>query len=416
MGSAMAQATIKTGDIVKTLDNRVDTLADDAQWAGDAAEAFRKVWSRNAKEVGFLNASATTAGTTIKALGDALQHFENTLHDTADEYSSKGVPIGPNGEPQAVVVQGDASASPAKDVLQAANEYKELYDSTLILADNARIEAANNLSDLLDHYLLPADAKPDRGVKPDVRATGADYIRGLLTAPNEQVSKGDEYQKELSDARQRFKATRKPLQAAKADYAAKGLCLPATNDAHLAHSKALQALNEAADKVGGTSIPKWVLPGSEWLNVKMSDLVASGSLLKAVPKQLGFLKNVPVLDVLAGGIVGTVQAQDDIGKGRGSSQAYLSDMGASAAGIGAGAAVIALAPEAAPALAVAAGVGSVGVLVGNMSSSLAHEHWMEDIHGHGVVAGLADGVGNSVWGGVKDTGTQIKDIWHGIFG
>jgi uncharacterized protein YukE len=418
MGSAMSQATNKTNDIVKTLNSRVDTLADDAEWRGAAAEAFRRVWSENSIQIGVLNASVTRAGNTIKTLGDELQLRENALHDAADKYSAKGVPIGPNGEPQAVVLKGDASESPAKDVLQAANEYKELYDSNMMLARKARTDAANNLSDCLDHLLPPENAKPN-GLKPDERVTLEDYARGLLTVNNDKLRNLDDLRAKLSDARTRFKATRKPLQDAKAEYAAKGLKLPATNDAHLAHSDALKELNAAADRLGNAGVPKSVLPGSEWLNIKVADLAKSGSLVKTLPEQLAFLKEVPVLDVLATGAIGVLQGQDDHDKGRSTAASYISEGVAGAGGLVAGGlatAYVANAEVTVPATLAVAGVGAVVIGVGNIGNAAVNEHWMEDIHNDGIVAGVAEGIGHSVSNGITQTGTQVEDVGNWVWG
>lgn len=418
MGSAMAEATNKTSDITKTLDLNVDRLANDADWQGESVEAFRKVWSANSIQVGVVNSAVTQAGTTIKTLGDELQQLENALHDAADEYRGKDVPIGPNGEPQTVVVTGDPSASPAKDVLQAAKEYKELYDSTMMLARKARTDAANSLSDLLEG-VQPTDDGSSKGANPDEWATAADYARGLYAIPNDQLRNADKLRAELNDARQRFKTTRGPLKAAKAEYAAKGLKLPATSDARLAHSRALQELEAAADKIGQSGVPKGVLPGSEWLNIKLGDLPrgpGAGAWAKALPKELEFLKEIPVLDVLATGFIGVQQAQADHDKGWGTVRSYATDIGAGVVGLGAGVAVGALLPEAVPVAGVALIGGGTVMGVGNIAYDAFHEHWSEDIHNDGVLAGVSEGIGHSVWGGIQDTGSQLSDVakstWH----
>jgi uncharacterized protein YukE len=422
MGAAMARATDKTNEVVNTLNRRVDDLANDADWLGAAAQRFRKVWSADSIQVGVINAAVTQAGTTIEALGHELRALENALHDAADEYRPKKVPIGPSGEPQAVVVTGDASKSPAKDVLQAAKEYKEIYDSTMMLAKKARTDTATSLSDLLAG-LLPPEDKKSTSAKPDEWATAADYARGLLVIPDEKLKNHGQLAAELRDARQRFKATRKPLQAAKAQYAAKGLKLPATSDAALAHSRALRELNAAAEQFGQAGTPKGVLPGSTWLNVKLGDLPrapGSGPWTKALPKELQFLKDIPVLDVAATAFIGTAQAHDDHEKGWSNSRAYTTDIGAGAIGLGAGVAAAALAPEAVPVALAAAGGGAIVVGVGNIAYDAFHEHWSEDVQSHGVVAGIGEGLGHSAWGGISDTWSQLADvsksIWHGVFG
>jgi hypothetical protein len=404
-------------------------LANDADWLGAAAQRFRKVWSADSIQVGVINGAVTQAGTTIEALGHELRALENALHDAADEYRPKNVPIGPNGEPQAVVVTGDASKSPAKDVLQAAKEYKEIYDSTMMLAKKARTDTATSLSDLLAG-LLPPEDKKSTSAKPDEWATAADYARGLLVIPNEKLKNHGQLAAELRDARQRFKATRKPLQAAKAQYAAKGLKLPATSDAALAHSRALRELNTAAEQFGQAGTPKGVLPGSTWLNIKLGDLPrapGSGPWTKTLPKELQFLKDIPVLDVAATAFIGTVQAHEDHEKGWSNTRAYTTDIGAGAIGLGAGVATGAgitagagILGFSAPVTATAAAAGLVVVGVGNIAYEAFHEHWSEDVHRAGVFAGIGEGIGHSAWGGVKDTGSQLADvgksIWHGVFG
>jgi uncharacterized protein YukE len=430
MGTAMAAAKDKTGEIGKTLDQRVDALADDSDWSGESAERFRKVWSANSIQVGLVNSAASQAGTTIKTLGDELQQLETDLHNAAAQYQAKGVPIGPNGAPEPVVVTGDPSKNPARDVLQAAKEYKELYDSTMLLARKARTDCADSLSDLLQGIQPTGDAKGG-GAKPEDWATASDYVRGLYAVPNEQLKNADKLAAELADARQRFKDTRPALKAAKAEYAAKGLKLPATSDAALAHSNALKDLNEAADKIGQTAVPKGVLPGSDWLNVKLGDLPmvfgTGGALAKALPKELEFLKDIPVLDVAATGFIGVQQASEDHDKGWSTVRSYATDLGAGVLGLGAGAVAVAIAPEAAPVLAVAAISGGIVVGVGNIAYDAFHEHWSEDVHNDGVLAGIGEGAWHSAWGGIKDTGSQIADVgettwngakslWHGVFG
>lgn len=423
MGSAMAKATTKTNAIVTDLESKINTLASDAEWRGIAGDAFRATWSRSAFEIGSLNAAVTEAGTTIKALGDTLADLEAELHNSAADYAAKGVPIGPSGEPQTVVVTGDPSVSPAKDVLQAANEYKELYDSTMLLAKKARNDAANSLSEMLG-IILPPDGGEDPGLGLDDKATAASFIRGLLTANNEKRDVIDGLRESrraaLNDARRRFKETRGPLRAAKAEYAAKGLKLPATSEAARAHSQALKNVEVLADRLGKTVGPERVLLGSDWLNIKLADLAGDSTALNKVLPKLGFLKNVPVLDIAATGLIGGIQGYEDHNMGRGTLQSYSSNVVTGAAGLGAGALVVAAAPASAPALGVAVVAGGVVVGVGNIASAMVDEHWMDNIQQHGVVAGIAEGVGHSVSNGAKATYDQVKDVgkavWSGIFG
>lgn len=420
MGAAMKRAQPETADIVKALDQKVDDLANDAEWRGESAERFRKIWSADSITVGALNSTVAGAGSHIQALGDTLQKYENTLHESADQYRKQGAQIGPNGEPLPVTVTGDPGKSPAKEALEAARQYKEIYDSTMALAKEAKIQTAASLSEALG-YVLP-DESGNSSVSPDTWATAADYVRGLYAIPNEKLKNVGDLLKELNEARDNFKATRGPLRDAKAEYAAKGLTLPASSDPALAHSKALSELNQAADDFSRARAPGGVLPGSTWLNVKLGDLpklAGAGDLAKVLPKELGFLKDIPVLDIAATGFVGAVQAQDDHDRGWSNLRSYATDIGAGALGLAAGTAAVVFAPEEAAVGAVAVVGGGLVMGVGNIAYDAFHEHWSEDVHDHGVVAGIADGIGHSVWGGVKDTGTQIADVsksvWHSIF-
>lgn len=56
--------------------------------------------------------------------------------------------------------------------------------------------------------------------------------------------------------------------------------------------------------------------------------------------------------------------------------------------------------------AVLLGGGAVVVGVGDFAYQGFHEHWSEDIHDHGVIAGLGTGVDNMG----KNTGGDMKDM------
>ena len=60
--------------------------------------------------------------------------------------------------------------------------------------------------------------------------------------------------------------------------------------------------------------------------------------------------------------------------------------------------------------------GAVAVGVGDLVYEGFHEHWDEDIQQHGVVVGIADGVGHTFANTGKDIGHMASSVWHGIFG
>ncbi|GAB2935887.1 hypothetical protein GCM10027047_35730 [Rhodococcus aerolatus] len=51
-----------------------------------------------------------------------------------------------------------------------------------------------------------------------------------------------------------------------------------------------------------------------------------------------------------------------------------------------------------------------------MAYEAFHEHWSEDVHDHGVIAGILHGSGDVL----SNTGGDLKDLatgaWHSVFG
>jgi hypothetical protein len=135
-------------------------------------------------------------------------------------------------------------------------------------------------------------------------------------------------------------------------------------------------------------------------------------------------------EIAATGAAAALQAKDDVEKGWSPAHAIAADVGAGVIGLGAGigtAALIATAPVSVPTIAVAAAAGGVAVGVGDFAYQAFHEHWSEDIHDHGAVAGVFAGIGHSGERVGDDVGNMFSDIghgtehlgkslWHGMFG
>jgi hypothetical protein len=67
--------------------------------------------------------------------------------------------------------------------------------------------------------------------------------------------------------------------------------------------------------------------------------------------------------------------------------------------------------------------GVVAVGVGELGTSVIHEHWDEDIHRYGIAGGLAHGAGDiavNTGKGVADfagaVGGTVGGVWHRVFG
>jgi hypothetical protein len=139
-------------------------------------------------------------------------------------------------------------------------------------------------------------------------------------------------------------------------------------------------------------------------------------------KLLKAATDVPVIDIAAAGVGTYFGAQQDINQfHRPAAVAYpleaASNLTGLAAGAGTAGAVAGLTAAGAPVLGVAAGVAAGGVVaigVGDFGHNLIDENWSGDIHQHGVVMGVVDGVGNSAVKTGKDMAHMATSVWHGI--
>jgi hypothetical protein len=139
---------------------------------------------------------------------------------------------------------------------------------------------------------------------------------------------------------------------------------------------------------------------------------------------LEFLKEIPVIDVVASGVAAELQAQDDINKGWSPEHARAADYRAVGIGLAVGTDVSVIAAAAgAPATAAVLVGGALVVGVGDFAYQGFHEHWSEDIDQHGVFGGVLTGIGHMGENTGKDfagMGKGIvngaKSLWRGVFG
>ncbi|MEC3915478.1 WXG100 family type VII secretion target [Nocardia sp. CDC160] len=426
MGTAMQTAPASTNDIVEALSSKVDTIVGDAGWTGSGADSFRKAWTSTSIQVGAVATVTSSAGKILGDLGDNLQAIEADLYNAANDAKLRGAQIGDDGKPLPLVITGDPDTETAKNARQAQSDYSATYDSAIKLAQRFRLQAAKELND------LASPIKPtghDSDFSWDKRVTLADYLRGLYAVPNEKNSLwGQTLPDKIKAANQTVDQAFQDYAKANSDFIAKGGQLPIDDPALANTFAANKDLTQLENKLSAAEAGKGEAPLSNLLNVKIKDAdKLIPALEKVTPKGLNFLKEIPVVDVAASGVVAEIQSRDDISKGQNPTSARAYDYGAAAIGLAAGAAAVALAPEAAPVAAVAVGAGAIVVGVGDTFYQGFHEHWAEDIHDRGVVSGITHGLGNtfsntghdmadlggSAWNATKNATTSL---WHKAFG
>jgi len=408
--------------VVSALSSRVDSLVHDAGWSGHAADAFRRAWTADSVAAGTLSEVVGGVGDTLSTLVSSLDILERAQREAAETARSAGVSVEGDGSvrPFVAAVPAGATTSP---VVTAANTYTREVNGLREEARQVRLQAQQDLAKLLDQLLAEGPK-----ATPDLYVTAADYLRGLLAAPNE----GNRVL--LSTYRDRMAAlqqARKDAKAAVAAARAAGVDIRPGDPAYAPYRKAIDAIKDldrdAKAARAGTE-PGW----SKLLNYKVGDFAAVAALEEAgkLPRFLEFAKDIPVVDIAATGAAAALQAKDDIEKGWSPEHAIAADVGAGVLGLGAGlgaAALIASAPVSVPAAAVAVAAGAVAVGVGDFAYQAFHEHWSEDMHDHGAVAGVFVGIGHSgarvgddvsnmasdLGHGAEDLG---KSLWHGMFG
>ncbi|WP_458690249.1 WXG100 family type VII secretion target [Nocardia tengchongensis] len=414
MGTAMKTAPSSTDGVVKALGSTVDKIVGDAGWSGGAADSFRKAWTATSIQVGALATVTSGVGKILGDLGDNLQKIEADLVNTAHDASQKGAQIGDDGKPGILVITGDPDAQTAKDARQAQADYTNTYNAALKLAQGFRLQAAKDLGDTVSP-IKPTGNNSDFSW--DKRVTLADYLRGLYAVPNE---KNSEWSSKLQDA---IKDASSNLDKASQDYLK-------AHDAYLAdggkgsfddptvraQSAAKNDLALLEEKLKAAGAGPGEAPLSNLLNVKIKDAakVVPGLDMIKTPEGLDFLKEIPVVDVLASGVVAEFQSQDDIQKGQNPTSARAYDYGAAAIGLAAGAGAVAGAAAlgvSAPVWATAVGAGAIVVGVGDVFYEGFHEHWAEDIHDRGVVSGVTHGLGNTFSTSGHDVADLVGSAW-----
>ncbi|GAA1899169.1 hypothetical protein [Williamsia serinedens] len=407
MGSTLQRAPGLIEPIVAKLTDGVDKLGDDASWSGEAAQAFRKLWTSDAVRAGGIGAMAGKAGDIIAGLGDHLASLESALYNSAHDAQSRGAQIGADGQPLPLVITGDPTTPAAAAALQAQEDYQAAYAEAKQLAQGFRLDAASDLAGLAE----PIVSEGGKGLTLDGAITIGDYLKAFYVVPNDRNARVKQtLPQEIAKSRENFRELRWKLKAEQAAYKQRGLAVPEGSQARLDHLAGSKALDDLKMQLADAQAGKGELPMSQILNTKMSDLKGIAGLSEKLPGKLKFLSDIPVIDVAATGVVAELQAIDDHQKGWSETTAHVNDYAAGAVGLAGGALVAAALPLEAPVVAVSAAAGFAGVAIGGVGYNAFHEHWSEDIHDHGVVAGILHGSGNTL----SNTGEDIADMGRGV--
>jgi len=415
-------------DVVTALNKKVGQIVGDAGWEGAAASAFTANWEKVSAETNAIGLVVIQTGGIVDQLAVDLSKIENALEKAADETAAHGVPIGSSGMPPQACYTNQTQE-------EWAQGYATFYQECIAAANDARVQAAGALQNV---FTAITSGKPSKGGDGDTGSdiptrvgegtTLGDLLADLLAAPTAyagQVSdKVDELTEKAKGAKSAWQAAQKAARQADGRFGK----MPddvktALHDANSELDSAKADLAKAEEgenaftKVFGTTVED--LPGVS----KLADGLDNAKLLS---KAL----DVPVIDVVAGGISTYLNAQADIQKGVPAWAAYPLEAGATVAAIAAGTAVAGLVTGAitvgAPVLGVAAGVAA-GAVVAYGVGDYIHNYiadFGQQIHEHGWVGAFTDfgAAGVSTWDDTKQLGDDVghlasdagKSIWHGI--
>ncbi len=414
-------------DVVTALDKKVGQIVGDAGWEGSAASAFTSNWEMVSAEVNAVGLVIIQTGSIVDQLAVELSKIENALEMAADETAAHGVQIGGNGQPPQACYADQTRE-------QWAEGYASFYQQCIAVANDARVQAAGALHSVFTAITSGTPGKGDghagstSGTKANEGTTIGDLLADLLASPTtyagQVADKVIELTAKAKGAMSAWEAAQKAARQADGrfgkmpDDVKQGL-----RDAKSKLDSTKADLAEAEDdesafsKFFGTTLGD--LPGFS----KLADSLDDGSLLSAA-------LDVPVVDVVAGGVGTYFNAQADIHKGVPAWAAYPLEAGATVAAIAAGTAVAGVVTGAitvgAPVLGVAAGV-AVGAVVAYGVGDYLHNYiadFGQQIHEHGWVGAFTDfgAAGVSTWDDTKQFGEDIghlasdagEGIWHGI--
>ena len=409
----------RMADVVTALDKKVSQIVGDAGWQGSAATSFSSHWELAAAETNAVGLTIIDAGDIVNQLAVDLAKIENALESAADQAAAHGVTVGSNGQP------------PQARYANATQEdwrlgYGSFYQQCLASAQDARVQAAGALQSL--YGVMSGQGGLDVPGKVGEGSTVADYLADLLATPSAYASQVAEKVTSLTEAANKAKQAWLAAQAAARQADGRFGVMP---------DDVKQGLKDARTRLASVQGDLTVAQSHEnaftkVFDTRASDLPGLGKLADGLADDSILLKalDVPVVDVLAGGVTTWVNASQDEQHGVPGWLAYPLETGntvgqpggrTAVAGL-VGGAVAGLSVAGAPVLGVAVGVAVGGVVAYGVGDYV--HNYIEDFgqqwHQHGVLGIVTDfgAAGVGTWDDTKqlvgDIGGAAKSVWHGI--
>jgi len=410
----------KIADVVSALNSKVGKIVSDAGWQGSAASSFTGNWEKVSAETNSVGMVCIDAGQIVDQLAVDLAKIENALEKAAATASSHGIDIGGNGQPPAACY-----ADKTKEDWRQG--YDSFYQQCMLAADKARNQAAGALQGLFSEMTghRPDDGS-DTGAKVGEGNTVVDYLADLLATPSayagKVADKVDELTHKAADAKQAW------LDAQAKARGADGRFGKMPDDV----KTALKDANTELESVSGdlTKAQKMENAFTKVLDTRVSDLPGLAKVTDSLgdAKVLSKALDLPVIDVLAGGVNTYVNANADIEHGVPGAAAYPLEAGGTVASLAAGGwaagmaggAVGGLAIAGAPVLGVAAGALAGGVVAYGVGDYIHNyiQDFGEQWHEHGALGIITDfgAAGEGTWNDTKqlagDVGHAASSAWH----
>jgi uncharacterized protein YukE len=408
-------------DVVTALDKKVSQITDDAGWRGKAASAFTQNWEQVSIDIDSVALVTMQTASIVDQLAYQLSKIENALEQAADVTTAHGVPIGSDGQPSA-----QASTNATEEEWLTA--YTSFYGQCMAAAENARIQAAGALQSMTSRVISGnggGSGGSSLSTKVGEGTTVADILTDLLAT---KAAEAHQLADKVAELRSAFAKAKQALVDARE--AARG---PDGRFGKLPE-KVRQAYSDASDELDSEKAELAKVTDSEGafsklIGTQLRDLPAMRGLAAgldetgALDKVLKGLLDLPVVDVVAGGVSTYLNAQADIHAGVPAWAAYPLETGGTVASFVAadaaadfvGGAVAGLSVAGAPVLGVVAGTLAAGVVAYGVGDYV--HNYIADFsgqwHKYGVLAVFTD-----QWAALKSTGQDVHqlahDVWHGI--
>lgn len=433
----------KMSDIAETLDKQASRLTSGSSaWEGASADAFTTAWSRDSITMQALAVVADETGSIIDALAVTLSEIESALEEQAYATAKHGVPIGSDGQP-APVPEGPTATAAEASYQQWALAYQQVHQQAMTDADRARTEAAGQLMSL---YKQVAPPSQDQIAQASATASGnltvAQLVADLWAVPTayrrdtkELIEKLEKQESTIEADIEKLKKTgalpTKAVRDELTEVTDKLEDAETSSDAakHLETTvgKLLDArLSDVSDYLRKQAGPGAHVKGRPTAAEAADTADEDGSWLS---KLLDAGEKIPVVDVAAATAATAVGTYYDVKSGQPIYTALPDEAASSTAAIAAGTAatvevstVVGAAVGGPVGAVVGVAVGAVvSVGVGDLTHNLLTEAWGADIHQHGVVVGIAYGIGHTEFATGNDAkaaavgvGHTVEHIWDSI--